>query len=203
MATSEVDICNLALAHIGQPKITSLDDINKGARICNQFYPVARDEMLREHPWNFALKRTALAADVSTPVFGYERQFTLPSDCLRPIEPEDLSIIWKVESRKILTDQEAPLNLRYIKKESNVALYDPLFVVALAIKLALFIGQPLTSDTSLMQGLANSFVGALRVARSADGQGGGTPDRPIEGDWLIRGGYGDTSGSVGRSGWCW
>lgn len=193
MATAEVDICNLALAHIGQAEITSLDENNKPARICKRFYPAARDDVLREHPWNFALKRVALPADVETPVFGFALQYTLPSDCLKPIEPEDLSIRWKVEARKILTDHAAPLNLRYIKKEADVSLYDPLFVIALALKVALMIGQPLTADTSLMQGLVGTYVGALRIARSADAQAGGTPDRPIEGDWLPRRGYGDDS----------
>lgn len=55
-----VEICNLALTHVGEaPKITSLDpgvDASTEAEVCAQLYPVARDAVLEKHTWSFATK---------------------------------------------------------------------------------------------------------------------------------------------------
>ena len=40
---TETDLCNMALSHIGEGLITSLDDDNETARICNQYYQVDID----------------------------------------------------------------------------------------------------------------------------------------------------------------
>lgn len=66
MATSDVAICNLALAKVGGESITSLSDSNKRANLCNIIYPAARDRLLLAHRWNFAIKRKQLAKDTAT-----------------------------------------------------------------------------------------------------------------------------------------
>jgi hypothetical protein len=61
---SDVDICNLALSHIGESaKVTSLDttiDTSAQARHCARFYPLAVDQLLEMHSWDFATRRTEL-----------------------------------------------------------------------------------------------------------------------------------------------
>lgn len=61
---SEVDICNLALANLGD--VASVSSINPPegsaqAEHCQRFYPIARDSLLEMHNWGFATKRTTLA----------------------------------------------------------------------------------------------------------------------------------------------
>ena len=54
---SVVDICNLALAHIGDDATVSSIDPPEGsaqAEHCKRFYAIARDTMLQMHNWNFA-----------------------------------------------------------------------------------------------------------------------------------------------------
>ena len=61
---SVVDICNLALAHLGDDATISSIDPPEGsaqAEHCKRFYTSARDTLLQLHPWNFASKRIALA----------------------------------------------------------------------------------------------------------------------------------------------
>lgn len=61
---SEVDICNLALAHLGDAATVSSIDPPEGsvqAEHCSRFYPIARDALLEMHAWGFATKRVALA----------------------------------------------------------------------------------------------------------------------------------------------
>jgi hypothetical protein len=60
-------ICNLALAHIGQTQITSLDDGSTPAELCKQFFPEARDTMLQSRQWGFALRREELSEVMKPP----------------------------------------------------------------------------------------------------------------------------------------
>ena len=52
MATNEVTICNAALIALGAQPIASLIENTPRAIQCNALYAVARDEVLRAHPWN-------------------------------------------------------------------------------------------------------------------------------------------------------
>ena len=63
---TEVEICNLALSHVGDSKITTLTDANPAARKCNQWYAIARDSLLRSYRWNFAMSRDILKAAYKT-----------------------------------------------------------------------------------------------------------------------------------------
>ena len=61
---SEVDICNLALGHLGDnATVASLEPPEGSAQAehCARFYPIARDALQEMHPWNFCTKRIALA----------------------------------------------------------------------------------------------------------------------------------------------
>jgi hypothetical protein len=61
---SEVDICNLALGHLGDnATVASLDppEGSPQAEHCARFYPIARDALQEMHSWNFCTKRTTLA----------------------------------------------------------------------------------------------------------------------------------------------
>lgn len=61
MATDAVAICNEALARIGAEAITSLTANAKITdRMCNTFYSVERDRLLKKYSWNFAKKATPL-----------------------------------------------------------------------------------------------------------------------------------------------
>jgi hypothetical protein len=61
---SVVDICNLALAHLGDPATVASIDPPEGsaqAEHCARFYPPARDALLEMHTWGFATRRAPLA----------------------------------------------------------------------------------------------------------------------------------------------
>jgi hypothetical protein len=58
MALTDVDVCNLALAHLGDTRISSISSpANLEERVCAQWYDIARKSTLREHPWNWAQKQ--------------------------------------------------------------------------------------------------------------------------------------------------
>jgi hypothetical protein len=61
---SAVDICNLALAHLGDVATVASIDPPEGsaqAEHCQRFYPIARDSLLEMHSWGFSTKRATLA----------------------------------------------------------------------------------------------------------------------------------------------
>jgi hypothetical protein len=162
MATSETEICNIALGHLGEAPITSLDEDSRAARACNLHYALTRDELLRAHRWNFAKTRLVLTELAETPAFTWAHQFQLPADCLRVVEFNDqeigdwISEEYEIEGRALLTDAEAA-NIVYIKKEIDVSLYDPLFVQALALKLGIIISEQIRGTTSKTEELTRAY----------------------------------------------
>lgn len=81
---SEVDICNLALGHLGDAATVSSINPPEGsaqAEHCARFYPVARDALLEMHSWGFATKRVNLASLGSAwPEWQY--CYAVPNDAL-------------------------------------------------------------------------------------------------------------------------
>lgn len=81
---SEVDICNLALGHIGDAATVSSISPPEGSpqsEHCARFYPIARDALLEMHPWGFATKRVNLALLTSAwPEWTYA--YAVPNDAL-------------------------------------------------------------------------------------------------------------------------
>jgi hypothetical protein len=84
---SIVQICNMALSHIGAgPLISSISppDGSVEAGYCATFYDIARTELLEPGTWSFALKRAELAT-VTNASSAWVYAYALPSDCLRAL----------------------------------------------------------------------------------------------------------------------
>ncbi len=69
---SVVELCNLALSEVRGGSINSLDESSLAAQLCRLHYPVVRDLLLREAPWQFA-NRIAPLALLSDNSFGVEQ----------------------------------------------------------------------------------------------------------------------------------
>lgn len=166
---SIVGICNRALQKLGATRISSITQDSVSARACNNAYDIVRDAELRAHSWNFAITRAGIAADSATPEYGYDYQYTLPPDCLRLL-PNDrtegaYSTDYKVEGRKILTNDSAPLYIRYIARVTDTVQYDSLFVEALACRLAIEMCEELTQSNSKRQLATEEYKAAIRESR--------------------------------------
>tara|TARA_B100001287_G_scaffold63896_1_gene51893 strand:- start:7711 stop:8379 length:669 start_codon:yes stop_codon:yes gene_type:complete len=86
MAT-EVDICNLALAHLGDDAtIASLNPPEGSAQAekAARFYPIARNTLLEMHTWNFASKRGNLALTTNT-LDQWDYAYVAPADMMSPV----------------------------------------------------------------------------------------------------------------------
>ena len=174
---SVVGICNRALQKVGANRILALTDNSREARSCNNAYDSVRQALLRKYRWNFAITRVVLAPDSATPAYDYLYQFTLPSDCLRIILPNDNTLDWQVEGRKILTNggtqssaiegasltggtgtsSTVALRLRYVSDVSDPNIFDAMFREALALKLAVEMCDELTQSNAKKQALRDEY----------------------------------------------
>lgn len=85
--SSDVDIANLALAHLGEDANIAALDPPEGyphAERCARFYTIARNTLLEMHPWSFATKRVDSPAQRETETTTWQYAYVMPSDCLKP-----------------------------------------------------------------------------------------------------------------------
>ena len=167
--SSVVEICNRALQKLGAKRIVSLTEDTVNARHCNVAYvPVLRSE-LRAHSWNCAIKRVSIAADATEPIFGKANYFTLPSDFLRLIEqdPSELrnDLDWQIEGKKIVTNDDAPLEVRYIYEITDPNEIDASLAEALSAKLAVEMCEVITQSNSKKSSLIEEYDAAIKMAK--------------------------------------
>lgn len=136
-----ITVCNAALARLGEARIFDLQDNSTAARACALHLPLARDEVLRAHWWNFAADRARLTRVAEAPAFGYAHAYQLPADCLRVLEVNgvggsgDPGAQWEVEGGRLLHD-DATVEIRFIKQVTDISLFDALALEALIVLLA-------------------------------------------------------------------
>lgn len=169
---SQVEICNIALQKLGAKRIQNISDDSNNARACNVAYVPMKLKLLRQHVWNFSVKRASLAADSPVPDFGRANSFQLPSDFVRLADPypEDNNNAndWVIEGQKILTDDTAPLNIRYVYNVTDENIMDSLFRDLLSVELALQLCEELTQSNPKKLGLIEDRKMILAEARKAN-----------------------------------
>ena len=92
---SAVDVCNIALSHIGaraQISAISPPDGSVEAGYCARFYPLARREALESSNFSFS-KTRAVLAEVTNDSDLYDYAYALPSDCIKPLRVLQLQYV--------------------------------------------------------------------------------------------------------------
>ena len=194
MATSAVQICNMALSRVGSSAfISALDEDTPEAEMLNLHYEPKRDGLLEVGAWPWATRRVALSAlaspDATTEdVWSYV--YTLPADCL---QVQDLwsgsrvqtagdripcAVEWDAANacRVLCTDEEDAV-LVYTRKVTDVTAYPQHFVEALVWALAAELALGLIGKPELF---ANAQAMADRARSRAVAKAGNTnrPDAP-------------------------
>jgi len=187
MAITETSICNSALIKIGVETINSLSDNVKAAKLCNQQYSILRDEVLQDHPWNFALARVELANTAVTPVWEFDNEYQLPNDCLKVVSFEDEEFTeYQIEGNKLYTNYDTA-KIKYIKRITTTGNFTPKFAEALAFRLAAELAYPLVQSVNLGKAMMQAYGAFLQSARTRDAQEG-TP-RQYQGDAWVQSRY--------------
>lgn len=186
---SEVDICNLALSHIGdRANIASINPPEGSAQAqhCARFYPIARDEMLELMRPSFATKRVAMA-DVSlvvTKPSQWQFVYQYPENCIRLLGVYDPNRIYDENDsgavceigddedgmKVVYTNVEGAV-ARFITRVTNTTRYTPLFTQALSRLLASYLAGPIVKGNAGVQ-LADAqrklAMGFLDAATASD-----------------------------------
>ena len=129
-----------------------------------------RDRVLRMHPWNFAVKRTNLAAHETAPDWGFTAKFPLPSDFLRLLEVRDLSTGEFQLENGFIHANATVLYIRYIASITDPNVYDALFIDTVATRLAAELAEPLTQSTTKKKALLEEYDVFIDDAKRADAQ---------------------------------
>lgn len=160
---SAVDICNMALAHLGdEATITSIEPPEGSAQAdhCARFYPQAKQTLLTRWPWSFATQRATLAKLVTT-VPGYDYVYAVPSKCLRIIRvyrpgsevpyAHEPPVYWNtgiVDEARVILTAEPLLAMTYISSQTSEDLFPAMFCDALAWLLASMLAGPVIRSAS-------------------------------------------------------
>ena len=112
MALAAVDVCNQALALLGQKAITDLNGGDVHSRLCAAVYTTVRDEMLSVREWAFATFWRTLSP-LPTPPGNprFTNQYRRPASALRVLEActdaGETDLEWVPEGDVILTEDLA------------------------------------------------------------------------------------------------
>jgi hypothetical protein len=182
-----VDICNRALQKLGSASITSLTDGSPEATACNLAYEPCKLALLEQHEWGFSIKRDALSADSPAPTWGRENAFSFPSDCLRLAhqypEDNDYLIDTIIEGRKILTNESAPLYIRYVYNVTDTNEMTPLFREALATLIAFELCEQITQSNTKKAQLENDLKKIISEAKRSNAIQQAAKDPPTD-PWI-------------------
>lgn len=173
---TDISICTTALLELGSRPINSFVEDNEPARLCSNLYPYVRDEMLRQHPWNFAKKRRLLGPDNASPAFGYTNQFTIPSDFIRLLEVNEQTLLdgvsWPVgyayENGKILANVNQ-LRMRYIYANHIPGTWDSSFIRLMVCAMKKALAYAITRDQAAVSAAMQEWALALQTAKTVNG----------------------------------
>lgn len=191
-----VSVANKALSLLGEnDQLRDPDDDSASARAIRAVWDTVRQEVLRDHPWNFAIRRKQLTASASWQGIGYAYAFPLPAgaeQCLRLLEilePKIRADDYSLEGGQILCDDLGPIAIRYVADVPDVTKWDALFVDAFASKLAFQICDRITGDLSRQSSMEAIYQRTLKKAKGVDAKE--NPPVPFE----------DSSWVTARYGW--
>lgn len=186
---SKTAICNWALIKNGQPRVSDIDTTDtKPARTLVALWPLVLDATLQAYPWKFAIISAQLAADDDAPANpDWDVQYTVPTDYLALISIKD-DPDYEMEGRTddtlgILTDETAPLYIRYIRRITNTAIFHALFNRVLACDLALEGAKSITDSNIDKDSVLKDKAIAIAQAYAMDAIETPSEELP-EDDWI-------------------
>lgn len=175
---SKIDICNLALAHLGQEGISSLTQDDERARRIHLFYEPVKAEVLRTHNWAFALVREPLVLleDPSAPAYPYLYQYPADGLFVRKVfagesgrKPFEFKEVYRRRINQRAIQTPAPQAVaEYTRDVQDATQFDPAFVKAFSLALAADLALTLTGDEGLSRLMLTRYVQSLEEARRSN-----------------------------------
>jgi len=173
---SKINICNMALAQLGQSPITSLEQENEKARRLKLFYAPVRDEVLRTHNWAFARVQEALALLEEEPDAQDRFVYKYPAEALfirrvfdeaRSRMPFEEYYRTDLHSRVLLVPA-GQAYADYTCRITDENLFDTAFIKSFSLALACDLAVALTADSQLAAQLLQKYTLSLEEARRSN-----------------------------------
>jgi hypothetical protein len=170
---TDLVLCNNALVLVGHDTLADMTGTDRATLLLAQFYQQTVDEVLRAYTWNCATVRSAALTAGTTPTFGYDYKYILPTGCLRVLKMSEEDYTFKVEGADVsspagyLVTDEGTAQITYINRISP-AYMDPLLKAAISARLAAQIAFPLTNSTTIAEGMWKLYQAKIDEAQSID-----------------------------------
>lgn len=204
---SETQLGNLALGLLGARQINSFTDGTTESNAVQKFYYDVRDELFEEYDWDFAIVTAVLTTSTTVPAFNRDNAFAVPSDWLRTLPPfPEVNMMGRdwIQQKDpaggggvyIFTNDQSPLNFRYVAQISDVTRFPPSFRKALQFQLAYRMCEEITQSNSKKADMLTGYEKAIANAKRLKAIQKVAQD-PATDDWLtVR-----DSGLGGPQGW--
>lgn len=196
--SSAVDICNIALSHLGADAIVasiSPADGSVESGHCARFYPIARRAAIEMAKPSFARAR-ALLAEITNVSLVWAYAYARPTSCIKPLRiltldlgltvftqddttiesDEDRSAKFELEADTIFTN-EPEATLVYLTDVVDTTKFTPMFEMGLGLLLASHLTGPLIKGKpgiALGNSLYERAVAALTAAATSNANSSAT-----------------------------
>jgi hypothetical protein len=179
VSISEVDIYNLALTNAKSKAFVQLPTENSLERkYCTANFKPSVAATLEQADWKFASKSARLQLTDDVPPSPWLYAYKYPNDCAQfreilrdsddeELVPYDVQIDEAETGKRILSDKPLAWG-RYTVLTYNVNLFSPLFIDAVAWRLAMRIAPPLIGENAPLRFLTQMYTVALSVAETSN-----------------------------------
>ena len=170
---AKITIINDGLQQLGQPSIANINENSTGAKAMLRAYDMCMLSELAKHNWKFAIKRASLAASAFPPEFGKSYRYPLPGDYLR-LCPEETTYDnprrkdWEIEGTDIMSDDAAPLEIRYVSSATPESNFHVLFAKSLSCSLAEATCEQLTNSNTKIETIQSRYLDNIRQAKKCN-----------------------------------
>jgi len=201
---NRIDICNQALAEVGEQILTTLNEKTRPAQLCRELLGPAVREVLNRGLWKCARAQAELSRVVPSSgeePLGWAYAYQLPEDYIRLAAFNEVELatrvlrphLFEVRGDKLLSNVERA-GVVYVRdlsaKGEEVRLMPPLLTRAVVLALAAKLSWPLTASRPLREALEQACEVAIRHAKSAGAVEEYRPvlDQEVGSNWLaVRG----------------
>ncbi|WP_332751824.1 hypothetical protein [Hydrogenophaga sp.] len=170
---SQIQIINVALSRIGANEIQNLTPtadktrLTAEQKLANSCWDIARQDCLRAHPWNFALKDGQLNQIDGYVGYQFKYAYQLPSDFIRLMQVYG-NPTYKVQGRRILLNDEI-CKIKYVADIQDTMQWDASFTDVMAQRLAHDMGYALTKWSATQHdSMYTIYQQKLKAARYLD-----------------------------------
>lgn len=174
---SKIDICNLALAQLGQEPVMALTQSEERSRRLNLFYEPVKQEVLRTHNWAFAAAEEPLGLlETRNHPLPYVYQYPLDALYIRRVFQPGTTrqnglfreVYIKSGNLRALKSNLQDAYAEYTKNVGDETLFDPAFVKSFSLALAADLAVALTGDVSLSRQILQKYTLSLDEARRSN-----------------------------------